>query len=284
MQVLLPDQKLSKTLPEAVVEKFKIVDEIQSLLKAAKIGGANLTDDGNKENVEESPNDNKNKSVVKQDNNNNSNDKRCLNSDIAVQSSLHAPIITHTPFPGISQLLPSLYLCGAGVAMPMVLDKLQVRFIINVAPELPDTPLSSVTKPLYLRICVHDRPTSDLSVHFDEVADMIEEVRQLGGKSLVHCVAGVSRSTTLCLAYLMKYGGMSLRTAYHHVKAIRPQIRPNTGFFQQLRRYEEQLRGTCSVNMVYYESLNKEIPDVYEPEYRAMEEFYQRQRKALKRH
>nr|XP_036220648.1 dual specificity protein phosphatase 18 [Bactrocera oleae] len=190
----------------------------------------------------------------------------------------------HTPFPGISQLSPSLYLCGAGVVMPMILDQLQVRFIINVAPELPDTPLSSVTKPLYLRINAYDRPDTDLSLHFDEVADMIEEVRQLGGKSLIHCVAGVSRSTTLCLAYLMKYGGMSLRAAYLHVKAIRPQIRPNTGFFQQLRCYEEQLSGACSVQMVYYESLNREIPDVYEPEYRAMEEFYQRQRKTLKRH
>ncbi|XP_036335492.1 dual specificity protein phosphatase 18-like [Rhagoletis pomonella] len=284
MQVLLPEQKLPTTLPVTVSGKLKIVDEIQSLLESVSIEDANINNHANKENVKELQSDNKNKSNVKHDDNNNkSNDNRNLNS-AAAESSLHTCHHSHTPFPGISQLLPSLYLCGAGVAMPMVLDQLQVRFIINVAPELPDTPLSSVTKPLYLRINVYDRPDSDLSLYFDEVADMIEEVRQLGGKSLVHCVAGVSRSATLCLAYLMKYGGMTLRTAYHHVKAIRPQIRPNTGFFQQLRRYEEQLRGTCSVQMVYYESLNKEIPDVYEPEYRAMEEFYQRQRKALKRH
>ncbi|CAD7004559.1 unnamed protein product [Ceratitis capitata] len=283
MQVLFPEQKLPKSLSESADGRLKIVDEIQNLLQAANIAGANnLSNNSSKQNSEELQVQSKPR--IDTDGNNNNNAKTDLNDRIAVESALQASIHTHTPFAGISQLLPSLYLCGAGVAMPMMLDQLQVRFIINVAPELPDTPLSSVTKPLYLRISVHDRPDSDLSVHFDEVADMIEEVRQLGGKSLVHCVAGVSRSTTLCLAYLMKYAGMSLRTAYLHVKAIRPQIRPNTGFFQQLRRYEEQLRGTCSVQMVYYESLNKEIPDVYQPEYRAMEEFYQRQRKALKRH
>uniref|UniRef100_A0A0A1WZ98 Dual specificity protein phosphatase 18 n=1 Tax=Zeugodacus cucurbitae TaxID=28588 RepID=A0A0A1WZ98_ZEUCU len=285
MQVLLPDQNLSTTLADSVGDKLKIVDEIQSLLEATNVGGTSIASAGNKENVEESKVDNRTRNVTKLDDNNNNSDKSNLNvGENTVESSLHTPIHSHTPFPGISQLTPSLYLCGAGVVMPMVLDQLEVRFIINVAPELPDTPLSSVTKPLYLRINAYDRPSTDLSVHFDEVADMIEEVRQLGGKSVVHCVAGVSRSATLCLAYLMKYGGMSLRAAYLHVKAIRPQIRPNTGFFQQLRCYEEQLRGSCSVQMIYYESLNREIPDVYEPEYRAMEEFYQRQRKALKRH
>ncbi|XP_037940375.1 dual specificity protein phosphatase 18-like [Teleopsis dalmanni] len=216
-------------------------------------------------------------------NSNSSTVLRSSSTDIADVASCHKPIHKHTPFPGISELLPSLYLCGAGVAMPQILDQLEVRFIINVAPELPDTPLSSITKPLYLRINASDRPDVDLAAHFDEVADMIEEVRQLGGKSLVHCVAGVSRSASLCIAYLIKHASMSLREAYLHVKSIRPQIRPNTGFFQQLRQYEEQLHGRCTVQMVFYESLNKEIPDVYEPEYKAMEEFYQRQRKALKR-
>ncbi|XP_067645399.1 dual specificity protein phosphatase 18 [Eurosta solidaginis] len=281
MQVL-HEQNLTVTLPKAEHGKLKVIEEIQSLLKSANIGIADACDDGNKENVDDSQKGSKSRNTSKLDDKRNNDKKLIVDSEGITGSSLHVPIQMRNPFPGISQLLPNLYLCGAAVAIPMFLDQLEVRFIINVAPELPDTPLSSVTKPLYLQIAVFDRTDADLSLYFDEVADMIEEVRQFGGKSLVHCVAGVSRSTTLCLAYLMKYGGMSLREAYQHVKTIRPQIRPNTGFFQQLRCYEEQLRGTCSVQMVYYESLNKEIPDVYEPEYRATEEFYQRQRKALK--
>lgn len=179
---------------------------------------------------------------------------------------------------GISQLLPSLYLCGASVISPQILTQLDINFVINVASELPDTPLPAATKILYLRINVSDSTHTDLGKHFDEVSDMIEEIRRNGGRTLIHCVAGVSRSTTLCLAYLIKYGGMNLRDAFMHIKSIRPQIRPNSGFFQQLRAYEEQILGLQSVQMIFMECLQKEIPDVYEPEYRAMETFYQRQR------
>ncbi|KAM8703922.1 hypothetical protein ACLKA7_008534 [Drosophila subpalustris] len=189
----------------------------------------------------------------------------------------------HTPYPGISRLTPALFLCGAAAVVPSNLDKLGVSCVVNVAPELPDTPLSSVSNPLYLRINAQDRTGVNLAAHFDEVADLIEEVRLSGGCSLVHCVAGVSRSASLCLAYLMKYGGMSLREAYTHVQSIRPQVRPNSGFFQQLREYEQELRGSCSVAMIYFASLDKEIPDILEPEYRAMEDFYQRYRSSLKK-
>ncbi|XP_017143354.1 dual specificity protein phosphatase 18 [Drosophila miranda] len=188
-----------------------------------------------------------------------------------------------TPYPGLSRLTPSLILCGAAAVVPAYMDKLGVSCVINVAPELPDTPLSSVMNPLYLRVNAQDRSEVDLAKHFDEVADLIEEVRLNGGVSLIHCVAGVSRSASLCLAYLIKHAGMSLREAYTHVQSIRPQVRPNSGFFQQLRRYEQQLRGSCSVEMVYFASLDKEIPDILEPQYRAMEDFYQRYRSSLRK-
>ncbi|KAI8046929.1 dual specificity protein phosphatase 18 [Drosophila gunungcola] len=189
----------------------------------------------------------------------------------------------NTPFPGLSRLTPSLILCGAAAVVPAYMDKLGVSCVINVAPELPDTPLPSHGNPLYLRINAQDRSEVDLYKYFDEVADLIEEVRLSGGCSLVHCVAGVSRSASLCLAYLMKHARMSLREAYEHVQSIRPQVRPNSGFFQQLRRYEQEIRGSSSVAMVYFASLDKEIPDILEPQYRAMEDFYQRYRSSLRK-
>lgn len=91
--------------------------------------------------------------------------------------------------------------------------------MINAAPELPDTPLPDDC-PLYLQIPVWDKSDVDISVYFDEVADLIEQVRQTNGKVLVHCVAGVSRSATLCLAYLMKQK-MSLKTAFELVRSVR---------------------------------------------------------------
>ncbi|KAG8227633.1 hypothetical protein J437_LFUL008710 [Ladona fulva] len=93
---------------------------------------------------------------------------------------------------------------------------------------------------------------------------------------LVHCVAGVSRSAALCLAYLMKYERMSLRKAFVHLRSKRPSVRPNTGFFQQLIAYERRLFGRSSVDMVSIGHDAYLIPDVYEPEYRRTLLFEQR--------
>lgn len=126
-------------------------------------------------------------------------------------------------FPGISEILPSLYLCGAGVAIPIFLDKLGITCVINAAPELGDTPLSMSddAKPLYLQIPVLDKGDINIGAYFDEVADLIDEVRAMNGRCMVHCVAGVSRSASLCLAYLMKHMKMTLKDAYDLVKSAR---------------------------------------------------------------
>lgn len=117
-------------------------------------------------------------------------------------------------------MLPSLYLCGAGVAIPCFLEQLSIKCVVNIAPELPHTPLPD-DKPLYYQIPVLDKGEIDLKSYFDEAADLIESVRQSDGKSLVHCVAGVSRSASICIAYLIKYCDMSLRDAFFHVRSVR---------------------------------------------------------------
>lgn len=67
----------------------------------------------------------------------------------------------------------------------------------------------------------------------------IHAIIQDGGAVLVHCVAGVSRSATICLAYLTKYYCRSLRDAYHLMYSKRPMVRPNLGFWRQLIHYEQ---------------------------------------------
>lgn len=44
----------------------------------------------------------------------------------------------------------------------------------------------------------------DLSQHFTEVSEFLEQAEKDGASVLVHCVAGVSRSVTVSVAYLMK--------------------------------------------------------------------------------
>lgn len=55
-------------------------------------------------------------------------------------------------------------------------------------------------------------------------------------------MAGVSRSVTLVLAYLIKHHGLGYDQAYSMVKSRRKIIHPNDGFIEQLRRFESQVR------------------------------------------
>ncbi|CAG9785273.1 unnamed protein product [Diatraea saccharalis] len=173
---------------------------------------------------------------------------------------------------GVSRVTNSLYVCGAH-ALPGAVKALQPGLVVNAAPELPPPPEDYV--PRYF-VPLLDTPSSDMYPYMECVADLINEVVNKGEVVLVHCVAGVSRSVTLCLAYLVKWQRMTLCDAYHHIKQRRPQIRPNTGFFKQLIKYEERLFSEASVKMVYCEAIDKEIPDVYEPDYSGMTWFRQR--------
>ena len=67
-----------------------------------------------------------------------------------------------------------------------------------------------------------------------------------GRTVLVYCQAGVSRSPTVVLGLLMHLTDMSLIDAWAHVKRIRPAIKPNAGFCQQLCDHERLLRGCNS--------------------------------------
>lgn len=52
---------------------------------------------------------------------------------------------------------------------------------------------------------------------------------------LVHCNAGVSRTSMVAIAYLMHYKSMQYDFAYSLVKDKRPAIQPNDGFRRQLK-------------------------------------------------
>lgn len=58
---------------------------------------------------------------------------------------------------------------------------------------------------------------------------------------LVHCVAGVSRSVTVTLAYLMQRHRLSLRDAFELVRSRKTDIAPNFHFMRQLHSFERDL-------------------------------------------
>eukprot|EP01016_Furgasonia_blochmanni_P000282 TRINITY_DN10030_c0_g1_i3.p1 TRINITY_DN10030_c0_g1~~TRINITY_DN10030_c0_g1_i3.p1 ORF type:complete len:140 (+),score=39.09 TRINITY_DN10030_c0_g1_i3:64-483(+) len=86
-----------------------------------------------------------------------------------------------------------------------------------------------------------DTYTFDLSEFFEETFDFIETQRKAQKNVLVHCFAGVSRSSTIVIAYLMKKKKMTFEKAFAFVKQKRFLASPNLGFAKQLKDYEKKV-------------------------------------------
>lgn len=167
---------------------------------------------------------------------------------------------------GLSQITKSLFISnGAAANDKLLLSSNQITTVINVSVEIANTFYEDIQ---YVQVPVVDAPIARLSDFFDPIADHIHSVEMKQGRTLLHCAAGVSRSAALCLAYLMKYHGMSLLDAHTWTKSRRPIIRPNSGFWEQLIHYEFQLFGKNTMQMV--NSPMGLIPDIYEKETRMM--------------
>lgn len=88
----------------------------------------------------------------------------------------------------------------------------------------------------YLGIRAHDMMSYSLDRYFMEAIQFIDEALHRGGKILVHCVQGVSRSATIVIAYLILKRQMRASTALRYVFSKR-WIRPNDGFLKQLAAF-----------------------------------------------
>lgn len=147
----------------------------------------------------------------------------------------------------IHTIKPHLYLSGAKPVTAERIKALGITSVINVSRDLPRIKVRNVR---YMQIDVEDHPGQNLEPYFEQCNNQIEYDRCSNGKTLVHCLAGISRSVSLVLAYLMKHDGMTLEDAYNFVKMRRPCVGPNIGFWQQLIDYEKKLFGKNTIRSV----------------------------------
>lgn len=109
---------------------------------------------------------------------------------------------------------------------------------------------------------IKDKENEDIFPLFEASFHTLEAVREAGGKVLVHCVQGISRSSSVVIAYLMRSRGWSLRKAYDHVKAARSIASPIAWFLLELMRYEATLARDMTLEG-YEGKPSLSIDDVY---------------------
>ena len=82
-----------------------------------------------------------------------------------------------------------------------------------------------------------------------EVAAFINGAVTGGGVCLVHCAAGISRSATAVLAYLVLHTRLSLREALGVVICARRPVWPNDGFMRVLIALENEVRPAAGASI-----------------------------------
>lgn len=132
------------------------------------------------------------------------------------------------------------YLCVSGVNSVNMetLRRHKITCVINTAAEISPMKSEDLCGLEYMYVPLRDENDEKLVRNLDTCVAKIHTVRHRGGKTLVHCLCGRSRSVSVCVAYLIKYGGLTCKEAIKKIRNVRPEADPNSGFWKQLCEYE----------------------------------------------
>ena len=147
----------------------------------------------------------------------------------------------------ISCIIPGeLYLTNfRGVGRIEELQSLGIRHIVCVNEQENEF----ADKLNYFNIDnLEDQEDHDAMQHFATVAEFTDNALKSGGAVCFHCAAGISRSSTMIIAYLMISKKLSLIQAFERTYNARRVTWPNRTFMKQLIDYERelQLKGILS--------------------------------------
>eukprot|EP00929_Paragymnodinium_shiwhaense_P011056 TRINITY_DN11631_c0_g1_i1.p1 TRINITY_DN11631_c0_g1~~TRINITY_DN11631_c0_g1_i1.p1 ORF type:complete len:422 (+),score=87.67 TRINITY_DN11631_c0_g1_i1:155-1420(+) len=151
----------------------------------------------------------------------------------------------HIALHNCDQIVPNLYLGGITAASDTnTLVDLGFKAVCCCCREM-EVPDGDFSKELeYYRVDVEDMSREPIELYFPEAIEFIDSYVKQEHPVLVHCRAGVSRSATVVIAYLMQKQGYTLHDAFFLARSHRSIITPNIGFMEKLGDFEEELYGT----------------------------------------
>ncbi|XP_040577973.1 uncharacterized protein [Lepeophtheirus salmonis] len=163
--------------------------------------------------------------------------KRLFSSQFAVQWDVDC-----------DEVYPSLFIGDKSSASNLgFLKKLGITHVLNTA-EGDEEGLVNLsqkhyegTKIIYKGFPLWDCPNCNILPYLGPAADFIKDSIYGGGKCLVNCQMGVSRSATCALSFLMIYEDLSASQAISQFRYHR-DIRPNDGFLEIIASLDNELR------------------------------------------
>ena len=139
----------------------------------------------------------------------------------------------------MSEVLPGLFLSGADDAYNrQFLLAEGITHVLNCAEELSARQQQYGTDVVIQHIPMEDDETPEVEKQLQEAVNQLQSWYRRDYKVLVHCRAGISRSPTVVIAWLMLCNNMSFDDAWKKVVAARNFIRPNDYFMAVLKKLD----------------------------------------------
>nr|XP_046235212.1 dual specificity protein phosphatase 16 [Scatophagus argus] len=165
----------------------------------------------------------------------------CEGKSALVPSCISQPCLPVTNI-GPTRILPHLYLgCQRDVLNKDLMQQNDIAYVLNASNTCPKPDF--IPESHFLRVPVNDSFCEKILPWLDRSVEFIEKAKASNARVLVHCLAGISRSATIAIAYIMKRMDLSLDEAYRFVKEKRPTISPNFNFLGQLLDFEKKIKS-----------------------------------------
>jgi len=164
---------------------------------------------------------------------------QALNENYNLKDGERKKIINEYYSKHLSEIIPNfLYLSSYNAAKNKeLIEKNNITNIINCAADFCNNEFSNEPKLNYLSFYLKDHVMENIECIFYECIEYIESVKEKGGRVLVHCIQGISRSVSIVMAYLIFKEKYSYDKAFTLVQSKREIASPNFGFSIQLQNF-----------------------------------------------
>lgn len=148
----------------------------------------------------------------------------------------------HPPPLPPTEVVPRLWLADISAAENLnTLNALGITHVVSAMTGYVALPLR-LPASQHLQLPLQDNPFAELAAHLPTATAFISQaLSNPHARVLVHCIQGISRSSSVVAGYLVATG-MSPSEAVSFVKSKRSHADPNPGFVSQLGEYADSLR------------------------------------------
>lgn len=113
--------------------------------------------------------------------------------------------------------------------------KHNIKLIVNCTYELPNYFIKKIPHLKYIKLELHDNIYEKIKEACIFSYGYIEKALKKGDAVLIHCYAGISRSSTVMIYYMVRHSNKELNCIWTYVKNIYPKAKPNINYRAQLR-------------------------------------------------